>query len=88
VKRKTNAVIEKLAGAALGLTNAKTIDATVRQRPDLVPATKTTAVHPMLTVEHEAAEILRLARLRAYAAPSSRRHSLGWFFRIFGLRTV
>jgi hypothetical protein len=40
----------------------------------------------MLTVEHEAAEVLRYVRLKAYAANRRRHDGLRWVFEIFGWR--
>ncbi len=41
----------------------------------------------MLAAEHEAAEVLRLQRLKAYGRRSSGPH-LGWLFDWLGLRAV
>ncbi len=40
---------------------------------------------PMLTVEHEEAEALRRARLRAYA-PQRAGHGFHWLFELLGWR--
>lgn len=38
----------------------------------------------MLTVEHEAAEVLRYARLKAHTANRDRHDGLRWVFEFFG----
>jgi hypothetical protein len=40
----------------------------------------------MLTAEHEEAEVLRQARLKAYAPQRVRHPSLRWLFELFGWR--
>jgi hypothetical protein len=41
----------------------------------------------MLTAEHEAAELLRRARLKAHATPRAGRHGLRWLLALLGWRT-